>query len=289
MGVVTPITSVQANPPPPAHVTVPEEILNKMASHHVTINYVLIAVLVFVIGCAGVGAWFGLKGFDKLMQRAEASENLMLQYEQSWKQADAQYQRQAEEHAADRAQFASQIAAANAKEASLVQALREFNTKFDHSIEAILQPGRSAQEAFGDLRDAYKNTSVPVTLNVSSDPQTKEQLLTFPVTTVQNFTATKLDRDRLASNVDNLNEQLATKQVAVEGLTKTNASLTTDYNALKDADDKLKIANAQCQNTVKTYKAVAKKTKSQRIWSGMKTGGMVAVSLLAGYELGKHR
>jgi regulator of replication initiation timing len=249
---------------------------------------VVVGILLLVLTCAGIGGWFGLRGYNKLMDRAEASEKLMVQYEQSWKQADSQYQKEATEHAADRAQWATQIAAANAKEAGLIQQLKDLNTKVDQSITAVLQPGKSAQEVFGDLKDSYKNTPLPLTLNVSADPVTKEQLLTFPITTVQQFTATKLDRDRLASNVDNLNQQITTKNQTIDGLTKTNASLTTDFNALRADDDKLKLANGQCQDTVKKYKAVAVKTKWQKIWAGTKKGAEIAGALLAGYELGKH-
>jgi len=94
------------SPPAPVAptVTVPQEILNKMVNHHITLNYVIVLILFFVLTCGGVGAYYGLKGYDKLMQRAEASEKLMVQYEQSWKQADSQYQKEATEHAADRAQ-----------------------------------------------------------------------------------------------------------------------------------------------------------------------------------------
>jgi regulator of replication initiation timing len=278
------------SPPAPVAptVTVPQEILNKMVNHHITLNYVIVLILFFVLTCGGVGAYYGLKGYDKLMQRAEASEKLMVQYEQSWKQADSQYQKEATEHAADRAQWATQIAAANAKEAGLIQQLKDLNTKVDQSITAVLQPGKSAQEVFGDLKDSYKNTPLPLTLNVSADPATKEQLLTFPITIVQQFTATKLDRDRLASNVDNLNQQITTKNQTIDGLTKTNASLTTDFNALRADDDKLKLANGQCQDTVKKYKAVSVKTRWQKIWAGTKKGAEIAGALLAGYELGKH-
>ena len=51
------------------HVTVPEDLLNKLATHHITINYVVIGVLLLILSFAGVGAWFGLKGYNKLMDR----------------------------------------------------------------------------------------------------------------------------------------------------------------------------------------------------------------------------
>lgn len=287
-GYTGPILTPAPAPAPAAQVTVPQSVLTQMASHHITLNYVIVAILFFVLTCGGIGAYYGLKGYDKLMQRAEASEKLTIQYEQEWKQVDAQYQKEATEHAADRAQWATQIAAANAKEAGLIQQLKDLNTKVDQSIIAVLQPGKSAQEVFGDLKESYKGTPLPLALNVSADPQTKEQLLTFPITTVQQFTATKLDRDRLASNVDNLNQQITTKNQTIDGLTKTNTSLTTDFNALKNDDDKLKLANTQCQDTVKKYKAVSVKTKWQKIWAGTKKGAEIAGALLAGYELGKH-
>ena len=48
------------------HVTVPEDLLNKLATHHITINYVVIGVLLLILSFAGVGAWFGLKGYNFL-------------------------------------------------------------------------------------------------------------------------------------------------------------------------------------------------------------------------------
>jgi cell division protein FtsB len=260
-----------------------------MASHHITVNYLVIGILVLVLACGGVGAYFGLKGYNKLMDRAEASEKLTVQYEQTWKESQQQvkaandlYEKELTQHAADRAADAQRLL-------DLTKAMQALNANADKHISDVTQPGKSAEQAFIDLKDAYKTTALGGTLalSVTADKDSGEKLMSFPVPTVQQFTATKIDRDRLFDNVTNLNQQVGVKQKDLDSLGLDFKNLQTTYNTLKESDNQLQSANTQCLDTVKQYKKVAVKTKWQKIWAGTKTGLMVGVSLLAGYELGK--
>ena len=115
-----------------------------------------------------------------------------------------------------------------------------------------------------------------------------EQLLGFRVPEVQQFTATKLDRDRLFSDDASLTQKLALTQKDLDSTGSDLKNLQASYAVLKDSDDKLQLANAQCQKTVTAYKKVAIKSRWQKIWAGTKKGAEIAGALLAGYELGKH-
>jgi hypothetical protein len=293
-------TSTSGSPPQPdttSHVTVatavpqasvPNDLLNKMANHHITINYIVVGILLLVLAFAGIGAWVGLKGYEKLMERAEASEKLMVQYEQGWQASQQQvkaandlYQKEAAAHAADRAADAQKLL-------GLTQAMQALDARTTQQMAQVLAPGKSAQDAFSDLGGAYKGTAgISFGLNLSKD-LTGEQLLGFRVPEVQQFTATKLDRDRLFSDDASLTQKLALTQKDLDSTGSDLKNLQASYAVLKDSDDKLQLANAQCQKTVTAYKKVAIKSRWQKIWAGTKKGAEIAGALLAGYELGKH-
>ena len=257
-----------AGPQPlPAHPAQPD-ILNKLASHHITINYLLIGLLVLVLACGGMGAYLGLRGYERLMDRAEASEKLLVQAEQQAKAADDLYQKESAQHAAGRA-------AAEQRYADLLKTLKERNQKADTDIAKALQPGKSDQDVYSDLKAAYKNTPVSFGMDVREDSQTGEHELAFPIPVVQQFTATKIDRDRLWDEVQNLGQQASLKQ-------KEYDSLSTDYKALQDDKAKVAAANTQCQQTVADYRKVAKVSRLRRVFNGAKRGGELAVALLAG-------
>lgn len=286
-----PATASQAAPAAEAvpHVTIPQEVLNRMVSHHVTINYVVIALLVFVLLGAGVGAYVGLKSYDKAMQRAEASEKLMVQYEQSWKDSQQQvkaandrYEKEATQHMANRAVDAQKLL-------SLTKAFQALNANADQHIHDVVQPGKTSEQVFSDLKDAYRLTPMgaALALSVTADKDSGEKLLSFPVPVVQQFTATKLDRDRLFDSLTNLNQQLTLKQKDLDSLGLDLGNLKASYDTLKDSDDKLQKADTQCQQTVKDYRKVAKKSKWKKFLSGAERGGEIALALLGGYELGR--
>jgi len=260
--------------PLPAQPAQPQpDILNKLASHHITINYLLIGILVLVLACGGMGAYLGLRGYERLMDRAEASEKLLVQAEQQAKAADDLYQKESAQHAADRA-------AAEQRYADLLRTLKERNQKADTDIVKVLQPGKSDQDVYSDLKAAYKNTPVSFGMDVREDSQTGEHELAFPIPVVQQLTATKIDRDRLWDEVQNLGQQAGLKQ-------KEYDSLSADYKALQDDRAKVAAANAQCQDTVKKYKAVAVKTKWQKIWAGTKRGAEIGGGFVLGVLAGR--
>jgi hypothetical protein len=270
------------------HVTVPQDLLNKLANHHITLNYIVIGILLLVLAFAGVGAWFGLKGYNKLMDRAEASAKQTAQYEQNWKAsldqtkaANDLYEKEAAAHAADRAADAQKLL-------DITKAMQALDARTNQQLTQVLAPGKSAQDAFADLTGAYKGTpGVSFGLNLSKD-STGEQLLGFRVPEVQQFSATKIDRDRLFTDNGTLTQQVALKQKDLDSTGLDLKNLQASYTALKTSDDNLQLANASCKQTVMAYKKVAVRTKWQKLWAGTKRGAEIAGALLAGYELGKH-
>ena len=155
-----------------------------------------------------------------------------------------------------------------------------MDQKADQTIAAVLQPGKTAEAVTKDLKDAYKDTpNIDLSTNSSKDTA-GEELLAFPIMTVQKFVATKLDRDRLFEDTLNLSQQLDLEK-------QTNANLTSDYRALTTTHALLVQTEKTCEDTVAGYKKIVVVSKWQKVWNGTKKGVEVAVALLVGYELGR--
>ena len=250
-----------------------QDSLASLAHKHVTVTYVLIGVLVFVLALGGVGAYIGVKWVDASLARAEASEKLTAQYKTQYDALNLTYQNELAAHAADRAADAQ-------KQAALISSMSNVNQKADTSIAKVLTPGKTATEAFADLKDAYKGTPSigNLTLNVSKDSASGEQLLTFTVPEVQQVTATKLDRDRLTSNLDNVNQQLTLEK-------DKTTTLTSDLTNLQTAHTALIKTETQCETTVADYKKVVKPSKFKIVLGYALKGALFAGGIVIGHRL----
>jgi hypothetical protein len=247
--------------------------LAALANRHANVSYTLIGILILVLVVGGFGAYFANKFVDKEIAAAKTAEGLYDQQKVVAAQATELYQKELASHDADRTKWAQQ-------EATLVTQYKTRTVYVQQQIAAVTAPGKSAQDVYADLHTAYKDNppvaSVP--LAVSADPLTQEQLLTFPVTAVQQFTATKIDDDAQKENVDNLNQQLNLKQAA-------NDSLTTDLASANGviADDKVAIAAAD--KTIKDYKKVVAPSRFKRIMGGVLKGALFVGGVALGHYL----
>lgn len=243
-----------------------QDSLADLAHKHVHVSYALIGIIVVVLAVGGVFAYFSNAAYERAMQRAEASETLMQQYKAQSDSTIKQYQQALADNQAARAADTQKIM-------DLEKQIASQNAAAQIAIGNALKPGKSAQEAYGDLVGAYKGILNPA-LNLSKDTN-GEQLLGFRVPEVQRFTADKIDLDNKTKVTDQQVEELKTKDKTIASL---NADLANGDAALTD----LRKTDAQCQQTVADYKKVAKKSRFRKILDGFIKGAI----FVAGVELG---
>jgi hypothetical protein len=239
-----------------------------------------------VLALGAVGAYFAAKWVDKEVAQAQAAEKLMVQYQkqaqvsdQQAQTANQQYLTELASHNADRVQWGIQ-------QAKLLQAYTTSNQAVNQQIQQAVTPGKSAQDVYADLHGAFKDNPIVegAALNVSTDPTSKEQLLTFSVPVVQQITATKLNLDLQLSNVGNLNQQLSLEKQANLSLTSDLTGAQTALTATQSALKASQTAETQCEVTVKDYKKVVLPSKFKRIMGGALKG----VIFVAGAALGHY-
>ena len=227
--------------------------LSTLAHKHVTVSYTLIGVLVVVLGLAGFGGWVAVKFADKQLARAEAQQ-------QRFEQQEKDYRTQLAANSAQRTADAQQ-------QAVIVKVVDTRDKSTDAKIQYVLQP-KTPQQALTDLNDAYAGS-----IDLSNTPVTPDNLLlSFSVPTVQKFSATKLDRDRLSADLSNYKGLLKIEQDKTTSLT---ADLGTVNGTL-----------ATCKTTVQTYEKAAKVGRFKKF---LHAAGGTAVTIGAaviGFELG---
>lgn len=256
-----PIPVVVNNSTPPATTLTAEQQaqlylqqqFSALAHKHVTVSYTVIGVLVLVLALAGVGGWLALKFADKQIERAEAAEQ---RFEQSTKDLQTQLAASQTQRAAD-----------SAKQDVIVKVVHDTDAATDTKIQDVTKPGVTATQAVSDLDSAYHGG-----LNLSGTPVTADGA-SFSTPTVQQFTATKLDRDRLSTDLTNYQGLLTIEQ------DKTK-SLTTDLTSCQAVVKK-------GQDAVKEDKKAIVVTKWKKFLNGAKETVIVVGSIVAGVELGK--
>lgn len=276
----TPPVPTPATPAAPVLSTIDKDLQDSLASlahKHVTVSYTLVGVLVLVLICGCIGAYFANGIFNKEVARAEADEKQMQQDKTDYTALNKTLTDTLAKDAADRTAWAQQVA-------QLVSQVAARNQVANQQITNVTQPGKSAEDAFADLHSAFKDnpTVESAALNVSKDPATGEQLMTFPVPAVQQFTATKIDRDRDAANLVSMGNEL-------DLANQTNDSLKTDLTNTQAAKAKLETTEAACEKTVADYKKVVVPSRFKRILNGFFKGvtfvGGVAVGAVIGHYI----
>jgi hypothetical protein len=226
--------------------------LSALAHKHVSVSYTLIGVLVVVLGLAGLGGWLALKFADKQIARAEATE-------QRFEQAQKDFQTQLATNTAQRAADTQQ-------QGVIVKVVDTRDKSTDAKIQYVLQP-KTPQQALTDLNEAYTGT-----VDFSNTPVTPDGLLSFRVNAVQQFSATKIDRDRLSADLSSYKGLLNLEQNKTTTLT---ADLTKSETTL-----------AACQLTVTAYKKAATLSKFRKFLNGAEKAGLLMLGAVAGYEIG---
>lgn len=247
--------------------------LADLAHKHVTISYTLVGLIVLILALCCAGAYFGNQSWQKAMDRAQAIEQEMNADRAQYQQTLAAMQKQIDQNNA-------QIQADQVRQQQLIDQINKRDQQANKVITDVLQPGKTATDAFSDINAAYKGI-VALTQDIVKDPNSNDQLLAFPVPAVQQFTAAELAEQRDSKDLADTKGQLAAEQ-------DKTAKLTDNLNKTNDTLASLQKTDAVCQQTVAAYKKVAKKTRWQKIWGGIKKGAEIGGSLVLGYEIGHH-
>lgn len=226
--------------------------MSSLAHKHVNVSFLLIAVLVVVLGLASVGGYIAVKFADRQIARAEASEQRLVAAQQV-------FEKQLADNTAQRAQDTKQ-------QAVIVKVVHDRDTSTDAVIAQALRPAKTPEAALTDLEGAYKGTLPADNVSVLADSR-----LVFPVPLVQQFTATKYDRDRLFADRDDIKAALGLEQDKTKTLT---ADLAGAQGTLKD-----------CQDTVKKWKDAAKASRFKKFFKGAGTVVAVIAAAYIGHKL----
>ena len=239
----------------------------RLLTHHVTMSYLLVGIIIVMIACGGVFAYFSNKSYNAAMTKADAAEKQMVVYKQQSDAVIAQFQQQIALDTAARAADQQKIIA-------LTNQIAAQNAAAQTAINNALKPGKSAQEAFADLSSAYRGVITPE-LSLSKDDK-GEQLLGFRVPEVQRFTADKIDLDNKTQVIKEQEDELADKDDQIK-------SLDNDFSKSEQALTALQKTETACQQTVVDYKKVAVKSRFKRIMGGVLKGVIFGAGIIIGH------
>lgn len=226
--------------------------ISALSKHHLSLSFGVIGVLVLVLAVMCVGGYLGLRSYEAQMARAEAKEQV---YNADKKDLTAQLI--ASKNVQDTATKAQQV---------IVKVVHDRDTKADAAIAAVTSPNKTAQEALSDLSAAYHGAIAVDTNAVAPDGR-----LMFPVFTVQGFTATRIDRDRLSDDLKSSADNLKQEQ------SKT-ASLTLDVA-------KANKTVADAQPAIDAYKKIAKHSALRKFGAGAFKVGVFFAGVYLGHKL----
>lgn len=278
----TPPVTPNPNPQVPQMLasSIPQEIhaalqdqVHSLAQKHVQVSYLLMGVLGLTLVLGGLGAYFAAKWVDRAMARAEKSEELFKADKAASDKAltDLKVQLAASEQAR---------AISDQKVADMQKQISNIAVVATKQKEEVLKPGKTATEAFTDLKTQYK-AAISSPLNIVESADKTEQQLVLRVPDVQQFTATKIDADAAHATITLKDQQLSEKDTQL-------ASLKTDFAAGVDTYQKLLTTDDQCQDALKQYKKIAKVSRIRRIFNGALKPAIFVAGFVAGYEAGKH-
>jgi hypothetical protein len=225
------------------------ELVDSIHSHHIKLNGLVVLVLVGMLALFGVFYFHSEHAYQTALAKAESRETVYLQklddLEMKW--SDSQKQIQA--LSTQQAQVRTQVVYRD-KQAADVQ-------------KAVLATDRGVEQVSQDVQTAYHLPKI----DLIGDK------FTFDVHIVQSFVATKLDRDRLAADLEDAWTDLDLEQ-------QKTAKLTTDFNEAKGQ-------LGEAKKTIDGYKNVAKKTRWMRVKDAAKTVAIIGGSVFLGRAIGK--
>ncbi len=225
-----------------------ESVVKALNRQHVTMSALQLVVGLLVL--MGLGGLYlhTMQSYQRVLGKAEEREAAYM----------ARFERLEEKWAADRTRIEELTKNQAQAQTRIVYRDREA----DKRVAEVLAPSRPAEQVRQDLQSAY-----------SFGPLTVEgNLFTFDTPQVQQFVATKVDRDRLAENLKDTQGQLHDEQEKVNIL---EANLGEAQGSLKEA-----------QGVIDGYKKAAKKSKWQRFFDGAKKVGLFVGGIAIGKALG---
>jgi hypothetical protein len=191
----------------------------------------VIVALVLLVGC-----WLGNKYLDNAALDAKTRNGV------------AQQEASAAKNAADIAgqQYAATIAALTQQNLALSATINQRQVYTQQKVADVTAPTKTATDAISDIGTAYDRK-----IDVSIEPTGR---LSFPVPEVQQFTATKIERDADEATIADQVVVIKNQQVELD----KGATLVSSLKAAQVTSD------TACKTEVAQVKANA--NKSKRTW-----------------------
>lgn len=221
-----------------------------LSTHHVTVSYTLIGVLLVVLALASFGGWLGLKAYDHAIARAEAAEAKYDADEKSWAATLAQHDAQRAADAQQEAQLLAQIASRDKQAPPLV-------------IQAGLKPDATAQQAALALGAAAGGQVAPT---VTQDNRIAVMPVESQEITLDLLAGTKAEGD------------LKDTQSLLDLKNKDNTSLSNDLAQCKTE-------NTEANKVITQYKKAAKRSKFRSFLNGTEKVGLLVLGGYIGHTI----
>lgn len=216
----------------------------ELSSRHVTVSYLAVTVLALALGGGGWLLYHAMQSYDKAMGAAQEREAVF----QKHLETDNEVLHADNLRLQD---LAAQVAAAQ----------NRVVYRDKQSVATITQvkaPDRPVPMVAKDVETYLKVTPVI----------TPDNLLAFQPPTVQDIVATRIERDTLRDDVNDYKVTVSSYSTQVALLGKDLAMATENV--------------AQCQGVVKSYKAIAVKSKWRRVLDVAEKVGIAVVGVAIG-------
>jgi len=242
-----------------------------LAHKHVTVTYAVLGwalgVILLLLAVGSLGGYFGFKSWQKAMDKAEVQEQRFEQRDQQYQQAILAFQKQLDADTAERQQ-------ASQKQAELQARIdQRASQPLPKPVADGLKPDATAQEAGNALGAIFTRPNAPVV-----PMATPEGKVAVSVKEAQEIASLGLDGQRSAAN---LQDETGLYTLEKAKSTSLSNDLTSCQGTLTQSQADLKEAKL----TIADYKKVAKKSKWQRIWGGVKDYGLPVAAFILGSRL----
>lgn len=261
-------TTTQVPVPSPL-VTLEQEALQKLHDGLHKIIFAHMGVFVLFIALIAAGGYFGLRSYDKQVERADA---LALQFQKSQELAAASQKQLADIIAADTVARAQETA----RQQDIEQQMLKRNTQAPAPVVVeALKPSANAANVVLAIQSQHANDNPPVDPKVLSDGN-----LSISVPEAQRWVSEKADLDRFSANYRD-EVQLYTLEQS-----KTT-SLSKDLAQCQDTETKDQAALTDAKKTIAAYDKAAHKSKFRKILGSIGRNAERVGLIVAGIELGQ--
>lgn len=251
-------------------VTLEQQVLTNIHNKLHMIVFAHIGVIILFMALLGAGGWFGLRSYDKQVERAEA---LQVQFQKAQETAVQAQKQLTDIIAADSAARAQE--SAQQSQIELEMAKRASQAPAPVVSQALLSASTATQIASA-LTSQYAGANPPVVPTVTQDGN-----LLISAAEGKEWVS-----DKLALGLTTANLKDETSLYTLE--TDKTTSLTTDLSVCQSTVSDDKAALGKAQNTIAAFDKLAHRSKFRKVLGSIGRNAERIGILFVGIELG-HR